>query len=167
MADLRTAKSIEQAMAMLDEKINQLDRRKRQATEVFKMTTNTNSATWTTATKVVTNLAGTFTAVKDTVYRAYAKVHVVNGTANTEALMIAIKAGGAVTATDTGDTPSGVRTLAGGAIVTVMLSQKFTATADGTYGVGVLGWKPTLDPNAANLFGAAYAVNELWVEIVA
>lgn len=170
MTDLRTASTVEQALKILDDKIDTVGRVKRPANEVFRMTTTGNSGSWNSATKVVTNLAGTYTAVKGLTYRANATfTYICAAAANTDAMGIAFNQGGAIVAGSTMPNPQGFRSHPDATGLNHgFISARFTATADGTVGVGVIGYKPTGDTGATNLFAnGTYAINELWVEIVA
>lgn len=170
MADLRTAPTVEHALKILDDKIDSMGRTRRPVNEVFRMTTSGNSGAWNSATKVVTNLAGTFVGVKGITYRANATFsYVCATTSNTDAIGIAFNQGGVIVAASTMPNPQAFRSHPDATGLNHgFVSARFTATADGTIGVGVIGYKPTGDTGASNLFAnGTYVVNELWVEIVA
>jgi hypothetical protein len=141
------------------------------AVEIGKMlldvTATTDSSSWTTSTKVLTNLTGSFTARAGAKYKIRIDASVsITGTAYAT-LGAVFKQGGAAVATDTlcgsGTTIANVT----GGIFRVGLDGTFTAGVAGTYGVACVGWF-AIGSATAQLDGdASHAINRITVERVA
>jgi len=138
-------------------------------TVLLNVTANTNSSTWNSATKVLTNLLGTFTAVAGGVYMAECKAAIQGGaTVVTTGLVITFKQGGAAGIADTVCGGQPLRISEATAIVGHSVDGSFTASVAGTYGVAVCGWNPGGDTSVCKLFGdSGFSINRLTVTRVA
>lgn len=116
----------------------------------------TSSATWNSATKVVTNLTTTFTGITGAVYEIEADFTWQCATAsNNDAFAIGWRLGGAGTVVNTDPIvgPRQSRSHPDGTGLNAMhLYGRFTAVASGTHCVAVIGWKPTGNTGATGLF---------------
>lgn len=140
------------------------------AAEIGKMvadfTATTDSSTWNSSTKVLTNLATTFTARDAGKYLVTAKATIAMSAAAYATMGLVYKQGGAAVATDTLIDGSTSRADSAGAIWEIVSIGTFTATASGTYGVAAVGWM-ALGAATGNLDGdASHAINRLTVERV-
>lgn len=129
-----------------------------------------NSATWSGATKVATNLQVTFTPVAGAVYRAYATFHWQCAAAsNQDAMGLVWKAGASIAGTDPIIGTASPRSHPNGTGINyAMCIGEFTAGAAAPHAVGVVGWKPTGDTGASNLFAnSTWALNQIYVDRVA
>jgi len=132
------------------------------------VTATTDSSTWNSSTKVLTNLTGTFSAINGAKYKIEADatlaVTVANGYGT---LGVVYKNGGAAIATDTLAGSKTTRLDTVGAVYGLHVVGTFTATATATYGIAVIGWD-ALGTATVNLDGdASYAINRLTVTRVA
>lgn len=140
---------------------------KQTAGEVVFDTGNLTSGTgtWNTATKVATNLIGTFTALAGAKYRCSARMHGGNTIAQEYLTSgILVKQGGAVGAGDTLIASTSCQIAYNNGVMGHNYDGQFTATVSGTYGVGVFGW---IDAGAG--VGSCFAtatgfLNRLYVE---
>lgn len=139
------------------------------STKALRVRTTGNSGAWNSATKVVTNLAGTFTPVSGATYWVTAFFNWVCANAgNTSAFGLAWRDGGAILNSSTipdaismraNATATGMNALA--------LSMEFVATSGSTHGVGLIGWMPTGDTGNTNLFAnGTYSMGQLNVQRV-
>jgi len=138
--------------------------------EVLRVQVTADSATWNSATKVVTNLAGTFVPVNGASYRIYACWNWTCATAsNQDAFGLAWRDGGAITNASTIVGTATPRSHPDGTgYNTHMYSAKFTATSGSTHGVGLIGWKPTGNTGTSKLSSpSSIGTNELWVVRIA
>lgn len=131
--------------------------------EALNVTADTDSSSWNSSTKVLTNLVGTFTAVDDGIYDVDAFASVTSSGITYATLGIVFKQGGAAAGTDAlCGGPATHRLGETGAVYAMALSGRFVATANSTYGVAVVGWI-ALGGATVNLDGGAHAVNRLRV----
>lgn len=141
------------------------------AAEIGKMlldfTATTDSSTWNSATKVLTNLAGTFTARAAAKYEVRAKASVAVSAAGYAVLGLVYKQGGAAVATDTQIEGSFTRGGEAAGVYQLNCVGTFTASVAGTYGVAAVGWI-ALGAGTHNLDGdASYSINRITVKRVA
>lgn len=134
---------------------------------VLDVTATSDSSTWNTSTKVLTNLTGSFTATAGGKYEARVKTNVVGLAATYATIGLVYKQGGAAVATDTQMDGSTSRIETGTATYTLTGIGTFTAGVAGTYGIAVVGWI-AVGGSTVNLDGdSSYAINRLTVKRVA
>lgn len=138
--------------------------------KALRVRTSANSGSWNSATKVVTNLAGTFTPPSaGAVYWVRASFNWVCANAgNTSAFGLAWRDGGAITNVSTIPDMIAARSNATATGMNALsLEMEFTSTSTNTHGVGLIGWMPTGDTGATNLFAnGTYSVGTLVVQRV-
>jgi hypothetical protein len=133
---------------------------------VLDVTATSDSASWNSSTKVLTNLVGTFTATAAGKYEVRAKVGVEQSAAAYATIGLVYKQGGAAVATDTQIDGTTTR-VAESALYTETAVGTFTAGVAGTYGVAVVGWI-ALGAATMNLGGdSSHSINRLTVSRVA
>lgn len=134
---------------------------------LLNVTATSDSATWNSATKVLTNLFGTFTGRAGGEYEIDVRASVtINGTAYAT-LGTVYKEGGAAVATDTlcgsGTTLANVS----GGVFYLAIKGKFTAVATGPIGVACVGWVAIGSVTSVNLDGSStHEINRLTVKRV-
>lgn len=146
------------------------------AGRVGKATVSANSATWNSATKVVTNLTCTLPGIAGASYRVTAKFSwLCAAVSNTVAFGVGWRLGGAgsVVNTDPVVGPTFQRSHPDGTgINESVVITEFTAAGTGTHCVAVVGWMPTGNTGVTNLFAhnnssTDIVVNEIFVDRVA
>lgn len=125
--------------------------------------------TWASATKVLSNVTTSFTAVAGGKYEVIADVNWTCATAsNQDALGIVWRAGAGLVATDTLAGYKGPRTHPDGTgYNTITLLGEITAVSSGTHNVGVVGWKPTGNTGTSQVrANGSWAANRITVRRV-
>ena len=125
--------------------------------------------TWASATKVLSNVTTSFTAVAGGKYEVIADVNWTCATAsNQDALGIVWRAGAGLVATDTLAGYKGPRTHPDGTgNNTITLLGEITAVSSGTHNVGVIGWKPTGNTGTSQVrANGSWAANRITVRRV-
>lgn len=125
--------------------------------------------TWNSATKVLSNVTASFSAVAGGKYEVIANVNWTCSTAsNQDALGLAWRAGAGLVATDPLAGQIGPRTHPDGTgFNTATILGYITAVSAGTHNVGVIGWKPTGNTGTSQLrANGTWAVNRLTVKRV-
>lgn len=152
------ADSLESKFATNDSNINSLlAGGQPKGTQVGYAEFSANSASWNSATKVVTNVKTTFTAIAGAVYEVEADCtwQCANANNNT-AFAFAWRLGGSGSVVNT-DPIVGPRQQRshpqGTGLNAVHLYGRITAASSGTHEVAIVGWMPTGDTGATNLFG--------------
>lgn len=132
---------------------------------VLRVKTTTDSSTWNSATKVVTNLAGTFTPdAIGSIYTCWVTGTINCTTVSQTALGIAWRDGGAIVAGSTVESTVAPRCETATGLTGFAIVSEFTVASTNVHGVGVLGWHPTGDTGVAKLLGnATYSINSLIV----
>ncbi|WP_410644489.1 hypothetical protein [Amycolatopsis sp. lyj-346] len=129
-----------------------------------------NSATWNSATKVVTNLTTTFPAIAGAVYEVEADLTWACATAsNTDELGIGWRLGGAGTVVNTDPIigPRQTRTHPDGTgLNDLHLYGRFTAVSAGTHCVAVMGWKPTGNTGTSNLYATTASATNISTNVI-
>ena len=133
---------------------------------VLDVTATTDSSTWNSATKVLTNLSAAFTASAGGLkYAVHAVVTWSCASASNQVALGLVWKQGTVAATDALFAASAPRSHPNGTGFNVTaLYGTFTTLAAGAHEVAVIGWMPTGDTGVTKLEGdAAYAINRLTV----
>jgi hypothetical protein len=117
-----------------------------------------DSSGWTTSTRVVTNVAGIFTAIQNAEYEVTIRANVIHDTgAKWCTAGIAVHDGGPVTAADVPISSVTEFADTGGAVRNCSHSETFVAATSGTYGVAIVGWIALGTGGTAKLHGTAVA----------
>lgn len=125
--------------------------------------------TWASATKVLSNVVTSFSAVAGAKYEVIADINWTCATAsNQDALGIVWRSGAGLVATDTLAGYKGPRTHPDGTgYNTITLYGTITAAATGTHNVGVIGWKPTGNTGTSQIrANGSWAANRITVKRV-
>lgn len=122
---------------------------------VLDVSATTDSSVWTNATKVITNLSGTFSAVAGAKYRADCRAAVTHDTTGRYVMLaIYIKNGGIPANTDTQISATGEYIEAAAVVRNADHFGTFTTASSATYGVAVFGWTLSGSSGNGKLHGA-------------
>lgn len=140
------------------------------SSKAMRVRLTSNSSTWNSVTKVVTQLNGNFTpAAAGAVYWARATFNWVCASAShTSAFGLAWRDGGAILNSSTIPDAISMRANATATGMNALtLDMEFTATSTNTHGVGLIGWMPTGDTGVCNVFAnGTYSMATLSVQRV-